>query len=326
VETKESKKPGFNRDLKPHSFEVDKIELPKSATDLKDSELRYRRLFETAQDGILILDGDSGIITDANKFITDMLKYSRKELVGKKLWEIGAFIDVQKSKKAYEELQKNGYVRYEDIPLESKDGKRLEVEFVSNIYQVNHHKVIQCNIRDISERKEFERKISFLANHDVLTGLPNRTLLNDRFNVARAQADRSRKKLAVMSLDLDRFKTINDHLGHDVGDIALKITGDKLVSVLRKSDTVARVGGDEFVLLLSEIEDKQNCLSIAQKILDAFQKPNIINDYEIEITPSIGIAVYPDEGEDLNTLMKKADRFLYSAKESGGNNFKYSSI
>jgi PAS domain S-box-containing protein len=129
------------------------------ATRLKDSENRYRRLFETAQDGILILDGDTGRIEDVNPFLMKILGYSREEFLGKKLWEIGPFKDVVASKAAFEELQRQEYIRYEDLPLETIDGKRMDVEFVSNIYQVDHQRVIQCNIRDITERKRAEEAL-----------------------------------------------------------------------------------------------------------------------------------------------------------------------
>ena len=120
---------------------------------LEVSELRYRRLFEAAQDGILILDAKTGAITDVNPFLIDMLGYSRDEFIDKKLWEVGAFKDIQASREAFEVLQKDKYIRYEDLPLKAKDGQLVPVEFVGNVYSVNSHKVIQCNIRDITERK-----------------------------------------------------------------------------------------------------------------------------------------------------------------------------
>jgi PAS domain S-box-containing protein len=121
---------------------------------MEASEVRYRRLFETAQDAILILDGDSGKIMDANPFVIDLLGYSLDELTGKQLWEIGFFRDVKENKEAFDRLQRDGYIRYEDLPLETRDGKRADVEFVSNVYDVDGRNVIQCNIRDITERVE----------------------------------------------------------------------------------------------------------------------------------------------------------------------------
>jgi PAS domain S-box-containing protein len=137
----------------------DITDLKRAEEELKASETRYRRLFETAQDGILILDADTGRISDVNPFLTDMLGHTHKEFLGKKLWEIGAFRDIEASKEAFEKLQQKGYVRYEDLPLRTKEGAEIAVEFVSNVYRVNHQKVIQCNIRNITERKLAEEEL-----------------------------------------------------------------------------------------------------------------------------------------------------------------------
>ena len=134
---------------------------------LKDSELRYRRLFEAAQDGILILDAETGMIEDVNPFLIKMLGYSREEFVEKKLWEVGAFKDIEASKDAFEALQENEYIRYEDLPLKAKDGRLIQVEFVSNVYLVDDEKVIQCNIRDITDRKHAESQV-LTANNELL--------------------------------------------------------------------------------------------------------------------------------------------------------------
>ena len=128
---------------------------------IQESEVKYRRLFEAAQDGILILDADTGQITDVNPFLTDMLGYSREELVGKELWEIGPFKDIEASREAFRELQSQGYVRYENLPLENKSGQRMSVEFVSNVYMVDSQRVIQCNIRDITKRKQAEHALKY---------------------------------------------------------------------------------------------------------------------------------------------------------------------
>ena len=131
--------------------------------ELVSSETRYRRLFEASQDGILILDSATGAIVDVNPYLADLLGFSRAEILGKKLWEIGSFRDVEASRTAFEELQRKEYIRYEDLPLESKDGRTISVEFVSNAYRANNHKVIQCNIRNITDRKRIAEITSRLA-------------------------------------------------------------------------------------------------------------------------------------------------------------------
>jgi diguanylate cyclase (GGDEF)-like protein len=182
--------------------------------------------------------------------------------------------------------------------------------------------------KDITERKQAENKLTHMATHDFLTGLPNRILFNDRLTMALAQAQRHQQKLCVMLLDLDYFKDVNDTLGHSVGDKLLRIVGERLTALLRTSDTVARMGGDEFLLLLTEIARVNNVTTIAQKILEAFRKPFVIeiDDHELMITTSIGIAIFPDDGDDADVLLKNVDIAMYRAKEKGRNNFQcYSS-
>jgi diguanylate cyclase (GGDEF)-like protein/PAS domain S-box-containing protein len=288
---------------------------------LSVSEVRYRRLFETAQDGILILDAETGRITDVNPFLIDMLGYSKNEFQGKRLWEIGAFIDVRKSREAYKELQRNNYIRYEDLPLETKNGQRMEVEFVSNIYFADNERVIQCNIRDISQRKRLERNLAFAATHDFLTGLPNRTLFNDHYILALAGAKRYHKQLAIMVLDIDHVKDINDSLGHLCGDKLLIKFGNRPLSIVRKTDTVSRTGGDEFALLLTELIESENIISLAKKILENARKVFRLNNHNVRITSSIGISSYPDDGEDIEMLIKYADTAMYRVKKDGGNTY-----
>ena len=141
-------------------LEAADVERRQAQAALQISETRYRRLFETAQDGILILDADTGCITDVNPFLMKMLGYSHAELLGQQLWEIGPFKDIAAARTAFHELQTTGYIRYEDLPLEASDGRRLNVEFVSNIYWVDQQRVIQCNIRDITARKQAEAALS----------------------------------------------------------------------------------------------------------------------------------------------------------------------
>ncbi|MCK4534196.1 MAG: diguanylate cyclase [Syntrophobacterales bacterium] len=172
---------------------------------------------------------------------------------------------------------------------------------------------------DITDHKRVEERLSHLATHDPLTGLPNRILFDDRLSLELAHAQRSSKKLAVMLLDLDNFKDINDSWGHNVGDEVLKTVGRRLSGFLRKSDSIARMGGDEFLILLPEIEEAEDARIIALKILDAFKKPFIVGARELYTTTSIGIAIYPDDGTNPDMLMKNADRAMYSVKEQGRN-------
>jgi diguanylate cyclase (GGDEF)-like protein/PAS domain S-box-containing protein len=175
--------------------------------------------------------------------------------------------------------------------------------------------------REIAERMGAEEIIKQMAYHDDLTGLPNRRLLNDRLILEMAHAQRNRQKVAVMLLDLDHFKEVNDTLGHSVGDKLLQAVGERLTSLLRKGDTVARMGGDEFMLLLPGITRLENVARTARKILEAFRRPVEFDRHELCITTSIGIALYPDDGEDSDTLMKNADIAMYRAKGEGRDNY-----
>jgi diguanylate cyclase (GGDEF)-like protein len=204
-----------------------------------------------------------------------------------------------------------------------KDGSTVQVEISTNGAICGGQKLVFCVCRDITERKKIEQKLSKMATHDALTELPNRLLLTDRFDISVARAKRNAGNVSIMMLDLDHFKYVNDTLGHDIGDKLLKAIGNMLKGIVRKSDTVARMGGDEFVLLLPEVNDLQNIQRIAQKILDDFKKPFPINGHNLLITTSIGIAVYPSDGEDFESLMTSADKAMYYAKESGRNNYKF---
>jgi diguanylate cyclase (GGDEF)-like protein/PAS domain S-box-containing protein len=178
-------------------------------------------------------------------------------------------------------------------------------------------------LHDVSVARTKTSKISHQAHHDGLTDLPNRLLLNDRLTQAIAMADRNHQKLAVLFLDLDRFKPINDSLGHEIGDRVLKSVAGRLLNCVRHSDTVSRQGGDEFVILLREIKHAQDADVCAEKMLSALTTSCAIEDQELYITASIGIATYPDDGDSAESLIKHADLAMYRAKESGGNTYRF---
>ena len=232
---------------------------------IRTSELRYRRLFEAAQDGILLLDATTGAITDVNPFLIKMLGYSREEFVEKKLWEVGAFKDVQASQQAFEALQKNEYIRYEDLPLRAKNGRLVDVEFVSNVYLVGGEKVIQCNIRDITVRKQAQDallKSQILLREqsvrDYLTGLFNRRYMEETLERELLRASRKHTSLGIIMLDVHEFKLFNDAYGHVAGDEILRELGSLLLRQVRGEDIPCRYGGDEFILILPDATDRKS--------------------------------------------------------------------
>src|SRR6185436_8745474 len=175
--------------------------------------------------------------------------------------------------------------------------------------------------RDISERRRAEEQIEYQAYHDALTGLPNRLLFRDRVTVALAHAKRQHTPVAVMFLDLDRFKDVNDTLGHSLGDELLRAIAARLRSVLREGDTIARMGGDEFTILLADLKQAGDAVTIAQKLLDVVAEPLRIEDEELYVTTSIGIALFPADGDSAEALLQSADGAMYRAKEAGRNSF-----
>ncbi|MCO5387997.1 MAG: EAL domain-containing protein [Desulfosporosinus sp.] len=177
--------------------------------------------------------------------------------------------------------------------------------------------------RDVSYKRNHMKELAHQAQHDALTGLPNRYLFNEHLKQALARARRKEGKAAVMFLDLDRFKLINDTMGHNLGDQLLKSVAERIHQTLREGDTVARQGGDEFLVLLSEIKDKMEAKSVSERILGVFSKPIILEDNEIYISASIGISLYPDDSIDRETLVKQADTAMYYAKERGRNNCQF---
>jgi PAS domain S-box-containing protein len=218
----------------------DVTNVKQSEEALKISEIRYRRLFETAQDGILILDAETGQISEVNPFLVEMLGYSHEEILGKKLWEIGSFKNIEASKATFSELQSKGYVRYDDLPLETKDGRPMAVEFVSNVYLVNHHKVIQCNIRDVSERKLIAEALQ-QAHNELERRVEERTV---ELRTALCEIKTLKDQLEAENIYFRQEIKMRHQFGHILGQ------SDGLKYVLYRAEQVAPT--DTTVLILGE--------------------------------------------------------------------------
>lgn len=177
--------------------------------------------------------------------------------------------------------------------------------------------------REVAERKAAEERVRHLAHYDHLTGLANRTLLQDRLEHALAARRRDQRLLAVLFIDLDRFKPINDTYGHHIGDALLRTVGERLSAQMRESDTVSRLGGDEFVVVLHEVRDRDSVLQVSEKIASRLAAPYRIGTHDLETTPSIGIAIFPENGNDGDTLIRNADSAMYRAKTTGRNRFRF---
>jgi diguanylate cyclase (GGDEF)-like protein/PAS domain S-box-containing protein len=292
---------------------------------IKTSELRYRRLFEAAQDGILILDAQTGAIIDVNPFLIKMLGYSRAEFVEKKLWEMGAFKDIEASQEAFEALQKNEYIRYEDLPLRAKNGRLVDVEFVSNVYLVGVEKVIQCNIRDITERKQAQDALlksqALLREQsvrDYLTGLFNRRYMEETLERELLRASRKKLSLGIIMLDVDDFKQFNDTYGHAAGDDILRELGSLLLRQIRGEDIACRYGGDEFILIMPDATQEVT-RQRAELVCESARMSHLQFEGQslAPVTLSLGVAVFPEHGSTSTGILRAADAALYRAKHSG---------
>ena len=290
---------------------------------LKESEEKYKTLTENINVGIYRnTTGPKGKFIEANPAIVKIFGYKDKEEFLKV--DVADLYQNPKDRKRFNEsILSRGFVKNEELQLKRKDGSPFiaSVSAVAVRDENGAIKYFDGMIEDITGRKQHEQVLEYMAHHDALTSLPNRTLFKDRLEQEIKHAKRKQQKLIIMLLDLDRFKHINDKLGHNVGDELLKCIGDRLINILRKGDTVARMGGDEFMLLLPELARMEDATRIAQKILTTVRKPCTIDGHDISITTSIGIAIFPGDGLDADTLMKNSDIAMYCAKDKGRNDY-----
>ncbi len=288
---------------------------------LRESEVKFRTLFEDSKDAIFIASHDE-YFKDCNRSFLELFGYTMEEAMNIKIRDMysgpeegAAFMATLKEKESVRDyevklIKKNGAVM--DCLLSATDKRDSERQIMG----------YQGIVRDITAYKRAEDTIRHMAYHDALTGLPNRALFSDRLTVAMAQARRCNERVAVVILDLDKFKSVNDGLGHKIGDLLLKAVADRLTALLRKTDTVARMGGDEFLIVLSDFVDIDDVELVVKKIVDAFRSPFILDSSALTVTTSIGVAIYPDDGEDTDTLVKRSDIAMYDAKRRGRNNFR----
>ena len=300
-------------------------QLRQTLQKLQQTQALLRATLDSTADGILVVN-QAGRIVGFNKKFVEMWRISESILALQDDNQALAFVLEQiKDPEAFLIKFREFYVQPNaesyDI-LEFKDGRIFERYWQPQ--QLNGEIVGRVwSFRDVTERARTEDKIRYQALHDLLTGLPNRMLFNDRLALALVNAARHQGMLCVMFMDLDRFKTINDTLGHNFGDQLLQDVAKRLTYCLRESDTVARWGGDEFTLLLPQIIDADEVAKIAQRILETLKAVFSLKEHQLHITNSIGIALYPHDGKDAETLLKNADVALYRAKEQGRNNYQF---
>ncbi|HLZ95139.1 MAG TPA: PAS domain S-box protein [Candidatus Dormibacteraeota bacterium] len=295
------------------------VERKRAELALLESEKRMRSVLDNVSDGLVTVD-PSGMIESANPAVTKLFGYEEKELIGQMVSTLIAtthrdsftsYVD----RRLTQDLPASGAL---ETMGKKKNASLFPLEFVVTSMLVGQRRLFIGTLRDISERKAHTDALEYQALHDGLTGLPNRTLFGDRLRQALLGARRNQTMFGVLLLDLDRFKDINDVLGHDRGDTLLQEVATRLKGVLRATDTIARLGGDEFAVVSTDAKHPDSVVATARKILASLEGPFSIADQMVETGASIGVAMYPLHGDDPNTLLRRADVAMYAAKRSGG--------
>ena len=289
---------------------------------LRESEARYRLMAENSTD-MISRTSNRGILLYASDASRRLLGYEPSELVGRSFFDFVFDADRDEVRHLSSLIHESGPTTFA-YRVEKKDGSLVWFETTSrsvrDVFTGRVREIVGVS-RDVTERKRVEEQIEYQAYHDALTGLPNRRLFRDRLTVALAHARRMKHPLAVMFLDLDRFKVVNDTLGHSTGDELLKAVGARLQVSLREEDSIARMGGDEFTILLADLKSTDTAAKIAQKVLDTVALPLQIDGTELFVTTSIGIALFPSDGDTAETLLANADHAMYRAKDAGRNSY-----
>ena len=291
---------------------------------LEASEARFRVLTESSLDLISVVDAEGRILYQSPA-LRHLLGFEPEETIGRNVEQLVHRDDLEHARAAFRRILE---ARRSSEPIEfrlrHRDGSWRTFESLGTNCLANPHiPGVVFNSRDVTDRKVIQQRIQHLAYHDNLTGLPNRSLLQDRLAHSVARAERGNRKVAVLFIDLDNFKNINDTLGHDVGDELLRQVARRLSDSVRVEDTIARQGGDEFIVLLESLEDGRGASVVAQKILNSLRQPFTLGGTEQHVSGSVGIAVYPDDGRDAQTLMKNADTAMFHGKALGKNTYQY---
>jgi diguanylate cyclase (GGDEF)-like protein/PAS domain S-box-containing protein len=287
---------------------------------LEEREKRFRTIVEKSWSGVVLLDSEVRF-SFAGSSTQHLIGYEERELLGRTLFDFVHPRDLVNARKVWADIVGSpNHESHGELRFRRKDGTWVWLEgFSQNLLHEPSVGAIVLNYRDVSQRKETEKQLEYRAYYDSLTALPNRLLFRDRLVNSLAHAQRNRVGVAVMVLDLDRFKLVNDSLGHSLGDRLLADVARRLQSALRASDTISRIGGDEFSVLLPEVVTAEAVAGVARKILDSLAKPFRVDGHDLFVTASIGIGCFPSDGSDAETLLKSADAAMYRAKELGRN-------
>lgn len=296
----------------------------KSAEALREREERLQGVLASVAEGIVTIN-DSGRVESANPAAERMFGFTRGQLAGHDMVDLLPENQRERHNRFFDAYMAGLFPTLMGRQVEGlglrRNGSMFPMEISVSELRHGRHRLFTAILRDISDRKEAEDRIRRLAHHDTLTGLPNRNLLNDRMNHALARIKRHGGHMAVLYVDLDKFKPVNDSLGHEAGDFVLQEVARKLAQCVRSSDTVSRVGGDEFVVVVEEITKPGEAALVAKKILDAMDTPTIYQGHACHVGASIGIALFPQDGTSIEEVNKAADLAMYRVKHSGRNGY-----
>lgn len=299
----------------------------RAAERLRESEQQLESILNNAAEALIVVSAD-GAIERFNLAAQRLFGYSADEVRALNLRQLTVELTYDQAAELQEERQ-SAWLRpliggRREVTGRRKDGSIFPLELsLSEIGIAPRPPRFTAVVRDITDRKSWENRIYTLAYSDSLTGLPNRLLLRDRLEHAIAAAQRNRSLVGVLFFDLDHFKVINDSYGHHVGDELLRDIAARATGCIREIDTVCRLGGDEFVLVLPELHDSGDAGAVARKLLAVLSQPYCVDGHELRITPTLGISIYPKDGDDADTLVRNADTAMYHAKEGGKNSFRY---
>jgi len=291
---------------------------------VRDREHRIKSILNTVSEGIITFSSN-GIVQTFNPAAEKVFGCSATDVVGQHVVELVPREKHDKFRRIFERKIAHGQSNMMGKPMEFQGYNRQKGKFPMEItissMQVGHERIFTAVLRDITERIQTVERIRHLAHHDTLTGLPNRHLFTDRLHHAIKLSRRYDRALVLMFIDLDKFKPINDTLGHEAGDVVLIEVARRFREMIRESDTVARIGGDEFVILLEELDNVEIGPVVAEKVLECLEKPITVAGRECTLGASIGLACFPDDTMDADELMRYADEAMYAVKTSGRNGF-----
>ncbi|MBE0598577.1 MAG: EAL domain-containing protein [Desulfuromonadales bacterium] len=288
---------------------------------LRESEARYSSLFQNNSAAMLLIVPESAEIVDANPAACAFYGYDKEALTALKITDINQLpAEEVRQELALAKAEKRRHFHFRH---RLASGEIRDVEVFSGPVDIQGKRLLFSSIFDVTERRKAQAQIRYLALHDPLTGLANRALLEDRLRQAMAHAQRHRESIGVFFLDLDRFKNINDSLGHQAGDLLLQKIAERLKEILREGDTISRRGGDEFIILLPRLGGAHEAAHVAEKILSCLTTPFYLQERQVHVTFSIGISLFPTDGTTLESIIGNADAAMYHAKGKGRNTFEF---